>query len=1362
MMKHIVKTNFLIALVFALTAMVFNASAKENIGVTGNGNKGIAVAAANCNPTTAQAELDINNVRTSVLVGGDMWWDLSNPKYEIPLGSGKHSIFAGSLWIGGIDAGGQIKVAGQTYRQTGIDFWGGPMDTTSINITQDRCQFFDDHWKVTKDEVRAFIADNSKATNDIKNWPGNGSELSNEGKYLAPYKDVNLDDRYDYRDGDFPLYYLPEDPSTAYPYIAGTPKVNCNDYLFGDKTIWWVFNDVGNAHTETSSEPIGLEIRAQAFGFKTNDEINNMTFYKYQIINRSSLTLTDTYFGQWVDPDLGNAIDDYVGCDVPRGLGFCYNGDADDETATGYGLNPPAVGVDFFQGPVADVGDGVDNDRDGCLDCTFLIDTLTGLVTSYPDNILGEQIIMSKFVYYNNVNNSPIGNPNGFTDFYNYLRGIWLDNQPITYGGDGRNAGAPVVNFMFPGTTDPINFPTLGEWSEFTAGNPPEDRRFLQSAGTFTLQPGAVNYITTGVVWAKATQGGPLASVDLMKLADDKAQALFDNCFKLIDGPNAPDLSIRELNKRLIFSIQNYNNDQVELYSQIDPTIVTGDSLFSFQGYQIYQFKDGNVTTSDIGNPDKVRLLYQSDIADGVSQVVNFNFDPALNANVPVEMVNGANKGVVHTFEVTQDLFATGSTALVNHKTYFYSIVSYAYNQYKKYDPNDATALDGQKKPYLAGRNNIKTYTGIPHIQSVENAGQIPASDYGYGPKIKRIEGQGNGGQILDFAASYENELLNPPYRIAQPVYKNGRGPINVDVFDPIIMKDYSYENRFNGVTDAATWTMLNQTLSTTVNSERNIAIANEQVFPEWGITATINNVIEAGKTGAINNGFLTSSIEYTNPELAWLNSVVDIDDPNPTPNPQDWIRSGTGTGNYAGLDDEQVYETAVGGTWAPYKLTSKDYPGPKWLNIAEAQITLSPQGLSKTAISSVDIILTADKSKWTRSAVVEVGTVGTIGGAKTFDLRKSPSIGKDGLPGDNSVSDSSMSWFPGYAVNVETGERLNIAFGENSLLSDFNGTDMKWNPTSTMFVPGVTPAEPAFGGMHFIYIFGHNGDNPTADVPMYDSCRFVMEQLKIAAASSAASPPSKRNVWKDCMWASMPMIDADFDKPGFKFPEGIPSDVKIRLRVAKTYKTYATSDVLKNNQPLTAGTTYYVASTPVTHNGTTYSVIGASFVAANTIFTGAGTVTATQPTNGFNPMYTFGTGDLANTTNDTETAKSALDLINVVPNPYYAFSAYETSQLDNRIKITNLPPKCSITIFTASGTLVRRFKRDVKQDNSEGVIYDPARPNTDTSVDWDLKNQKAIPIASGLYLIHIEAPGLGERTLKWFGMIRPIDLDTF
>jgi flagellar hook assembly protein FlgD len=102
--------------------------------------------------------------------------------------------------------------------------------------------------------------------------------------------------------------------------------------------------------------------------------------------------------------------------------------------------------------------------------------------------------------------------------------------------------------------------------------------------------------------------------------------------------------------------------------------------------------------------------------------------------------------------------------------------------------------------------------------------------------------------------------------------------------------------------------------------------------------------------------------------------------------------------------------------------------------------------------------------------------------------------------------------------------------------------------------------------------------------------------------------------------------------------------------------------------------------------------------------------------------------------------------MINIVPNPYYAYSGYETSQLDNRVKITNLPEKCTISIYTVNGTLIRQFTKD----------------ETKTSYDWDLKNYAGIPISGGIYLIHIKADGIGEKVIKWFGVLRPIDLNAF
>ena len=1348
---------FCCTLIYAIILQSGTAYTKENPGGKKTTLSSAQKSASNCPNPTTQTDLDVNNVRATILGGSDMWWNLVNPVYEIPKGSNKHSLYSGALWIGGLDNGQQIKTAAQTYRQTGNDFWMGPMDTVNINTTSAVCNAYDKHFETTRADVIKYVNDPSSVsqnvTTAIKNWPGNGNASLNQGNYLAPFYDANGNGLYEPDNGDYPHYNL----SGNYPVVPGYGTPMCNDYLFGDKNLWWVFNDVGNVHSESSGDQIGLEIRAQAFAFNTNDEINNMTFYKYQIINRGFTTLDSTYFGQWVDPDLGNAVDDYVGCDVNRGLGFVYNGDADDDGSTAYGLNPPACGVDFFQGPQADLDDGKDNDRDGCIDCTF-IDS-AGSVVIVPDEIIPELIIMSKFVYYDN-NGTTGGNPNGFTDFYNYLRGNWLNNIPITYGENGANPSNPICDFMFPGSTDGAFFPTLGEWTEVTAGNLPGDRRFIQSAGPFTLLPGAVNYITTGVVWARANAGGPLASVELMKLADDKAQALFDNCFKLLDGPDAPTVEIRELDKQLIFSLMNTDTTTVELYDAIDPTIVGyPDSLrsYRFQGYKIYQVRDHLVNVADLDNPDRARLVMQMDIKDGVSKLVNYTFDPSLGGNVPALKVDGSDQGIRHSFRITTDAFASGSTTLVNNKTYYFTAVSYAYNQYKLYDPSDPQMLDGQKKPYLEGRNNIQTYSAIPHNPKTEAGGTYLHSAYGDGPLIQRIDGQGNGGQVLEFTPATENEILNAPdFRSYYPVYTGGHGPVDIKVYDPMLVTKGNYETKFTGVAPDSLWEMKNLTTGLIVQSSRPLKERFEQLYPEWGLSANIYNIPDPGDAAAVNNGFLMADMTFSDNSNQWLTGLQDVDGGSPL----NWIRSGNSTQAPVDLGDPgQVYEGLINGTWAPFKLTSADGGGPKWGGPGIETVT------KLSNVASVNVVITSDKSKWSRAAVIETDDLGIgIGNALKGDLRKSPSVDKNGVANfpspDNDDFPTGMGWFPGYAVNLETGERLNITFGENSALPDENGADMIWNPTANI---ADVSNNAVFGGMHFVYIMGHNGDLAT-DAPWYDGCAFIHNFLDSAATVNISS--LRRNIWKDAIWVTIPLTVASKVKPKPNEMFVPPADVKVRLRVAKGYKPYICKTTTKQN--LLPNTSYTVVDGSITYNGITYQP-GNVFQTdgSNLKFTTTANGSAvTPPTqNNYMPYYKFSTDGLAADKNNSIARHDALALINVVPNPYYAISGYEgtagiTGQVDNRIRITNLPPQCKISIFTTNGTLIRQFNRQAAADNSKGGIG--LDGNTNTSQDWDLKNEKGISVGSGIYLIHITVPGVGEKVVKWFGVMRPVDLDTF
>ena len=1383
-------------IVLFITAGVLSTGllAKENEGtsVAAPFNSSIARVAADCLPSEAKTDLNINNVRTTILGGADMWWDLNDAKYEIPKNGGKHSMFAGALWIAGIDAGEQLRAAAMTYRQTGNDFWTGPLDETG-EIDASTCDDYDKHFQITRQEVDEFIAwYNDKESypdysipSSIENWPGNG--VDDEVQFLAPYHDENEDGEYNPADGDYPKYDV-------------DGSLNCleDDLIYGDQTLWWVFNDRGNIHSETGAEPIGLEIRAQAFAFATNDEINNMTFYNYKIINKATIQLNDTYFGQWVDPDLGWYQDDYVGCDVARGFGYCYNGDAEDEGAAGYGVNPPAIGVDFFQGPLADVDDGVDNDRDSIIDEE------------------GEQVIMSRFVYYNN-DFTVVGNPENGQHIYNYLTGKWKDGLDITYGEDGRGGSTP-AKFMFPGNTDPYGWGTDGEitesdwiddnplgWTEEVAGNDPADRRFLQSAGPFTLEPGAVNRITTGVVWARASSGGPFASVELIRLADDKAQALFDNCFKVLNGPDAPDVEVIELDRKLVFNLSNgsTSNNFLEGYTELDPLIIspdgeTWDPFYRFQGYQLYQLAAEFVSVTDLDNPDLARLVFQSDILDSVENLINYGFDVSIGANVPELKVSASNSGIKHSITIEDDQFASGNTKLINHQPYYYMAVAYGYNNYKNYDPTDPNQLDGQQSPYKAGRKNIKVYKAIPHPAFITELN----ADFGDGVELKRVLGAGNGGHELSLTEETENEILSADNHMSvNPTYESNLGPVDIQVINPFNLTQSDFALKFYGETyfqnvppsdnkfitlnpNNSKWELVNLTTNESYLADASIKVGNQQLLPELGFSIEVEQQNPPSEDYSIqsvsqdasyenNNGLISSSIVFSDEYNPWLRGLRDVDEEDGEVTEsntylwaRNWIHAGTYDhspeeaavdvfDDYSG-DPDAVYESVVDGTWAPYRFVSfyKDGPGYDSDTDFTNGVPVQQRNNKLVDIQSIKVVFTDEKEKWSRCVVLESQDDLTLSddGVAKMDLRSGASVNKDGIEDGDGTG---MGWFPGYAINKESGERLNIMFAEDSWLKADNGDDMVWNPTSRLQtnVPPWANGSYFLGGKHFIYVHSTK----------YDSCAAAREAISGTAIT-------KRNFFTEMMWVSVPMLNEGYDL--------LSSDVEINIDVSREYRrsgevdaTQETTTVsiipekqslfnlLPNYDRLYA---YSISSASTTSDSIR---INDEWRLANNL----GTIYYTDKVSGGSdaapanltvtyakvdyPNYRFSTTGLAPTqlTNEAQ-VDSVMDMINVVPNPYYAYSTYEGlengGQLDNRVRITNLPAECVVSIYSLNGSLVKRLNKD-----SEGSA----------SIDWDLKNQKGIPVASGAYVINVSVPSLGkEKNLKWFGVLRPIDLDTF
>jgi hypothetical protein len=110
-------------------------------------------------------------------------------------------------------------------------------------------------------------------------------------------------------------------------------------------------------------------------------------------------------------------------------------------------------------------------------------------------------------------------------------------------------------------------------------------------------------------------------------------------------------------------------------------------------------------------------------------------------------------------------------------------------------------------------------------------------------------------------------------------------------------------------------------------------------------------------------------------------------------------------------------------------------------------------------------------------------------------------------------------------------------------------------------------------------------------------------------------------------------------------------------------------------------------------------------------------------------------------------TLKADLDKINVVPNPYYGYHSGEMDAFDRWVQFTYLPEKATIRIFDLAGNLVRILEKD-----------DATTPY----LRWDLENEYQLPVASGVYVYHVDVPNVGTKIGKMAVFAPNERLDTY
>ena len=469
---------------------------------------------------------------------------------------------------------------------------------------------------------------------------------------------------------------------SAWPVTQGAPVDSLgNPRIFGDQMAWSVFNDAdptNHVNDAASTAPLGLEVQMSAFGFARGGALGNTVFFKYVIINKGTNTLDSTFVSLWADPDLGDAASDLAGCDTVLSLGFCYNQGAD----AIYGSAPPAVGFDFFQGPIVP---GLETD--------------SALVNGeYRHGF--KNLPMASFNKYINGTD-----PASRVETYGYMKGLTKD--PIS--GEMVDNVNPVTGLV---TTYAVSGNPVDQtgWIDAAAA----DRRYMMSAGPFTMAPGDTQEVVAAVIVAQGTN--PLSSISALKAADVAAQAVFDLNFDIPSPPPSPSVFLRGLDGAvdIIWGTEPVGNiEENEKLAQ----------EFHFEGYNLYQGESANGPWTKFATYD----VDHDDQDEPVSLIYGDVVDAAAGGTQRIILQKGSNSGLVYNQTITASQI-TG-VPLKNNQPYYFAVTAYSYDYLNITPFNDpggnflgyiTETLESPIVPY-----SVKPFTFAGSVSQV--ATQVPA-----------------------------------------------------------------------------------------------------------------------------------------------------------------------------------------------------------------------------------------------------------------------------------------------------------------------------------------------------------------------------------------------------------------------------------------------------------------------------------------------------------------------------------------------------------------------------------------------------------------------------------------------------------
>ncbi|MEO6695008.1 MAG: T9SS type A sorting domain-containing protein, partial [Ignavibacteria bacterium] len=406
----------------------------------------------------------------------------------------------------------------------------------------------------------------------------NGNESPDYRLYKLVYG-INDSDRIDW-----PNILLGNSDQGA-PVYYDSLTLSYKPIDYGNQTMFYSYTDSylsSHTHYAGRTDPLKVDIKQINYSFNQPEELKNIIYQEFRIINRSTSVWNNAFINLYTDDDLGSASDDAEGVDTNLSLAYTYNSTNNDGI---YGPNPPAVGFAVIRSPLIFTGNSNDS-------VFYYEGKKKRIKVGYKEIKLG-----STAIYHDDS-----WQPRNYRESYNAIRGL-------------KNDGTSYIN---PVTNQPTRFVYSGDpvtntgWINFGG----DDKRFYQGFGPMNINPGDTQVIVIAQVIARGSSN--INSITKLREATVVAKQYYDNCFEdVVIGINNISQNVPDN----FYLSQNYPNP-FNPVTKINYTIGTSQlSISSFISLKVYDAlgKEVAVLVNKKLNAGKYEVEFDgSDFASGI------------------------------------------------------------------------------------------------------------------------------------------------------------------------------------------------------------------------------------------------------------------------------------------------------------------------------------------------------------------------------------------------------------------------------------------------------------------------------------------------------------------------------------------------------------------------------------------------------------------------------------------------------------------------------------------------------------------------------------------------------------------------